>query len=134
MALRLKTAVVLLALLVIYCWMPGYGFRGFDLKGHHNDQYNLLTDGFLSGHLYMPGEVPPVDCGKASPRHEALLWHWCYSALTEKHFKTARKYAHRLVAAQPGNTSSWLLLVASALGPVAFALRNLISFRPSRSQ
>lgn len=82
----------------------------------------------------MPGEVPPVDCGKASPRHEALLWHWCYSALTEKHFKTARKYAHRLVAAQPGNTSSWLLLVASALGPVAFALRNLISFRPSRSQ
>lgn len=82
----------------------------------------------------LPGEAPAADCGKTSPHREDLLWHWSYSALTEKHFKTARKYARRLVAAQPGHIGSWLLLVASALGPLAFAMRNLISFRPSRSQ
>lgn len=82
----------------------------------------------------MPGEAPLADCGKTSVCRADLLWYWSYSALTEKHFKPARKYARRLVAADPGNTGSWMLLAASSLGPMAFAMRNLIPFRPSRSR
>lgn len=58
MALRVKTTIVLLFMLALYAWMPHHAFRSYNLRGHHVDQYNLLTDSFLKGHLYMPGEVP----------------------------------------------------------------------------
>ena len=82
----------------------------------------------------LPGDAPAARCGKTPPSREDFFWHWCYSALTEQHFPTARKYASRLVAANPRSVHHWMLWLAAACGPVAYALRKHIPFRPVRSQ
>ena len=51
--------VALLILLVLYSWMPiGGHWDAYDFKAHHQDQYNVLADGILSGHLYLKEDIP----------------------------------------------------------------------------
>jgi hypothetical protein len=64
----LEAALVVLvvaAVCLLYLWTASSDGNAFALKGRGNDYYNLLTHGFLEGHLYM--KVAPVANKPAEP-------------------------------------------------------------------
>jgi hypothetical protein len=58
----------LVGVCVFHAWsmLSSIGFKP-DLQPHQSDYYNLLTDGFLEGHLHLKAEVPPQLVAAANP-------------------------------------------------------------------
>ena len=60
-SIRIWTALIVLATLAVYFWIGMSSFDGlprFGTKGsRETDHFNLLTHGFMQGHLYLDREV-----------------------------------------------------------------------------
>lgn len=78
---------VVAALFVLYAWITPAHFASFNVRAYHRDQYNLLTDGMLEGHLYLKEEIPPGLIAMADPynpntngvyRYQHGLWDQSY--------------------------------------------------------
>lgn len=79
---------IFLGVAAFYCWTVASGRDAFNWGAPKDDHYNLLTDGFLSGHLYLAKEPPkellalkdPWDPGTNGPYrlHDASLYEGRY--------------------------------------------------------
>ena len=66
---------------------------------------------------------------------EELMWTWTRSAFAGGNYKTARKYAFRLLQRRPTDLKCWILLGAACVGPVAYHIKRVVPYRvgPYRS-
>ncbi len=67
------------------------------------------------------------DIGSGS--EDELMWTWSRAAFAGRNFRTARKYATRLLLRHPGELRTWILFGAACLGPLAFTAKRFLSFR-----
>ncbi len=58
-ALVAATSLVIGLVVAFYLWTASSPNVPFEFRGQKNDYYNLLTDGFLGGHLYMKVDPHP---------------------------------------------------------------------------
>lgn len=77
-ATRVLVGIVLAVLFVLYAWMPPGHFNAYSPRGQYQDQYNLLTDGMLEGHLYLKEQIPPGLIAMEDPYNPATNGEWRY--------------------------------------------------------
>lgn len=79
---------------------------------------------------HMVDSLPPMARDVPSiPSREEIFWTWAREAFAARNFRTARKYALRLVRTQPTNVRRWALFGGACLGPVAYAMKHLLPLR-----
>lgn len=81
------------------------------------------------------GPVPAVVNVSRPQSEEELIWNWARGAFTAGNFGTARKLALKILQSRPSEPKRWALFCAACLGPLAFHVKRLSSYRvgPYRS-
>lgn len=87
--LRWLVGIVLAVLFVLYAWMPPGHFNAYSPRGHYQDQYNLLTDGMMEGHLYLKEHIPPGLIASPDPYnpHTNGEWRYKYGLWDQSYFE-----------------------------------------------
>ena len=75
------------------------------------------------------GIMPPfLNVSRPQPEEE-MIWNWARAAFTARNFGTARKLALKILRNRPSELKRWALFCAACLGPLAFHVKRLSSYR-----
>ena len=86
-----------------------------------------LEDAKLRRKLTEPLPYRQYHVGSGS--EDEMMWIWSRAAFAGRNFRTARKYAIRLLLRHPWKLRIWVLFSAACLGPLALKVKRLSPYR-----